>query len=190
MELITNPEEAEAEQKEADQRLMEMEEMIAHLQERLGGGDLPAPEDTKDDGKKVQSFAKLPKLEIKYFTGDPLEFPSFQDQFDASIGRSELANVGKFSYLKGLLKGEALRCIQGLSMTNENYKGAWELLTKRYGRKNLVVNSIMRHITVLKPCGDNDTKSLRALLDKVSSSIRALGALNVPLESYGALLAP
>ena len=153
-------------------------------------GDLPAPEDTKDDGKKVQSFAKLPKLEIKYFTGDPLEFPSFQDQFDASIGRSELANVGKFSYLKGLLKGEALRCIQGLSMTNENYKGAWELLTKRYGRKNLVVSSIMRHITVLKPCGDNDTKSLRALLDKVSSSIRALGALDVPLESYGALLAP
>ena len=97
MESITNAEEAEAEQKEADEKMMNMEEMIAYLRERLGDEDLPAPEDNKDDGKKVQSFAKLPKLEIKYFTGDPLEFPSFQDQFEAPIGRSELANVGKFS---------------------------------------------------------------------------------------------
>ena len=35
-----------------------------------------------------------------------------------------------------------------------------------------------------------DTKSLRALIDKVSSSVRALEALGVPLETYRALLAP
>ena len=75
-------------------------------------------------------------------------------------------------------------------MTDKNYKGAWDLLVKRYGKKNLVVNSIMKHINVLKTCGDNDTRSLRALLDKISSSIRALTALDVPLDSYGALFAP
>ena len=136
MEMIDNPEEAETEAWEADKRLLEMEEIIAILRNYLMG-DQPAPEDIKEDGKKVQSFAKLPKLEIKYFSGDPLEFPTFQQQFDACIGRSELADVRKFSYLKGLLKGEALRSIQGLSMTNANYKGAWELLTRRYGRRNL-----------------------------------------------------
>ena len=111
METITNEEGAEAEQKEADEKMLNMKEMIAYLRARLGDEVLPAPEEKKADGKQVQSFAKLPKLEIRYFTGDPLEFPSFRDQFEASIGRSELANVGKFSYLKGLLKGEALRCI-------------------------------------------------------------------------------
>ena len=75
-------------------------------------------------------------------------------------------------------------------MTNDNYDNTWELLTRRYGRRNLVVNSLMKQMTALKPCGDQDTKSLRALLDKVSSSIGALEALDVPLESYGALLAP
>ena len=75
-------------------------------------------------------------------------------------------------------------------MTNDNYNDAWELLTRRYGRRNLVVSSLMKQMTALKPCGDQDTKSLRALLDRVSSSIRALEALGVPLESYGALLAP
>ena len=48
----------------------------------------------------------------------------------------------------------------------------------------------MKQITALKSCSDNDTKSLRALIDKVSSSIRALEALGVPLDSFGALLAP
>ena len=71
---------------------------------------------------------KLPKLEIRWFSGDPLEFPTFQQQFDASVGQSNLAEVAKFSNLKGLLRGDALRSIQGLSLTNENYAGAWKYL--------------------------------------------------------------
>ena len=52
------------------------------------------------------------------------------------------------------------------------------------------MSSLMKQITALKPCSENDTKSLRALIDKVSSSIRALEALGVSLDSFGALLAP
>ena len=159
MEKITTGEGAETEKIDADERMLEMEETIADLRARLGDEGL-ALEDTKADGKQVQSYTKLPKLEIKPFKGDPLEFASFRDQFQAAIGRSELAEVAKFGYLKGLLQGEALRCIQGLQMTDKNYKAAWDLLVKRYGKKNLVVNSIMKHITDLKTCGDNDTKSL------------------------------
>jgi hypothetical protein len=77
-----------------------------------------------------------------------------------------------------------------LSLTQENYGSAWDLLNQRYGRKNLVVSSLMRQMTSIKQCGDSDTKSLRTLLDRINSSIRALEALNVPLASYGALLAP
>ena len=63
-------------------------------------------------------------------------------------------------------------------------------MNHRYGRKNLVVSSLIKQITALKLVSDNDTKSLRTLIDKVSSSVRALEALGVPLETYGALLAP
>ena len=188
VESMEDGDEIEAETTAQDAKVLEIEEAIANLHAFLKG-DQPKVE-AAHDGKRVQSFAKLPKLEIKHFTGAALEFPTFQQQFEASIGRSDLADVGKFSYLKGLLKGEALRSIQGLSLTHENYEAAWDLLKQRYGRKNLVVSSLLRQMTALKPCGDSDTKRLRALLDKISSSIRALDALEVPLDTYGALLAP
>ena len=73
LDKITTGEGAEAEKVEADDRMLEMEETIADLRARLGD-EGPALEDTKDDGKQVQSYTKLPKLEIKHFKGDPLEF--------------------------------------------------------------------------------------------------------------------
>ena len=188
IESMENNEEIEAEAATQDEKVLEIEEAIANLHAFLKGD--PHEIEDENDGKKVQSFAKLPKLEIKHFSGDALEFPTFQQQFEASIGRSNLADVGKFSYLKGLLRGEALRSIQGLSLTQENYEAAWDLLIHRYGRKNLVVSSLMRQMTALKPCGDNDTKSLRALLDKISSSIRALDALRGAFRNLWGFVSP
>ena len=79
METITTEEGAETEKIEADERMLGMEEMIANLRARLGDEESLALEDTKADGKQVQSYTKLPKLEIKPFKGDPLEFASFRD---------------------------------------------------------------------------------------------------------------
>ena len=187
LESIEDETQTVAETEDQDAKSLVIEELIANLEVHLKG-DQPAI--GAHDGRGVQNYAKLPKLEIKHFNGNALDFPSFEQQFEASVGRSDLANITKFSYLKGLLNGEALRCIQGLALSNDNYDAAWDLLRNRYGRKNLVVSSLMKQVTALKLCGDNDTKSLRALLDKVNSSIRALNALGVPLENYGALLAP
>ena len=187
LESINDEEQTAVETEDQDAKALTIEEAIANLEVYLKG-DQPTVE--AHDGRGVQSYAKLPKLEIKHFSGNALDFPSFEQQFEASVGRSDLADIAKFSYLKGLLNGEALRCIQGLALSNDNYEAAWDLLRNRYGRKNLVVSSLMKQMTALKLCGDNDTKSLRALLDKVSSSIRALTALGVPLDTYGALLAP
>jgi hypothetical protein len=46
-----------------------------------------------------------------------------------------LSNVEKFYYLKGLLKGKAANTIEGLSMTNDNYVSAIDLIKSRYGSK-------------------------------------------------------
>jgi len=110
---LVNEEDIVAETMDQDEKMLELEQVMATLELYIKG----EPHDDREDhdGSKVQSFAKLPKLDIKPFSGDPLEYPTFQQQFDASIGRGELADVAKFSYLKGLLRGEALRSIQGLS---------------------------------------------------------------------------
>jgi hypothetical protein len=71
-----------------DNKMLEIEEAIANIQAFLKGDQLE--EKDEHNGKRVQSFAKLPKLDIKPFSGDALEYPTFQQQFDASIGRSDL----------------------------------------------------------------------------------------------------
>ena len=70
----------------------------------------------------------LPKINIKSFGGDPLEWLTFWDNFSAAIDENlELSDVGKMNYLNGMLKGEAARAISGLPLIEENYRKATEL---------------------------------------------------------------
>ena len=51
---------------------------------------------------------------------------------------SNLSGVKKFNYLRCFLDGEASHAIAGLSLTNENYKEALDLLKNRYGNPQLI----------------------------------------------------
>ena len=66
--------------------------------------------DTSNLSAKVVT-AKLPKLKIKNFNGNPLEFQSFWDSFDAMVNSADLEAVTKFMYLKSYLRGPALSSI-------------------------------------------------------------------------------
>ena len=67
----------------------------------------------------------LPKINIKSFGGDPLEWLTFWDSFSAAIDKNlELSDVEKMNYLNGMLKGDAARAISGLPLTEENYRKA------------------------------------------------------------------
>ena len=78
--------------------------------------------------------AKLPKLTVKKFNGDPKMWPEFWDFYKNSIYENErLSGIDKFSYLKGLLDGDAKDEIAGFTPTEYNFKSAIELLRKRFG---------------------------------------------------------
>ena len=71
----------------------------------------------------------LPKINIKSFGGDPLQWLTFWDSFSAAIDKNHgLSDIEKMNYLNGMLKGEAARAISGLPLTEENYKkGNWAI---------------------------------------------------------------
>ena len=49
----------------------------------------------------------------------------FYDTFEAAIDKNEnLSNVQKFTYLQGYLEEPALKCIEGMTLSNENYTQA------------------------------------------------------------------
>ena len=73
--------------------------------------------------------AKLPKIAIPKFNGKPTEWQSFWDQFSAAVdSKTNIPDVVKFSYLKGVLSKDVQESIPGLLTTNENYSIALKIL--------------------------------------------------------------
>ena len=71
----------------------------------------------------------LPKIELKKFDGNILNWNSFWQSFASAVhGRDDLSDVDKYNYLKSLLTDKAQEVISGLSLTAANYYEAIELL--------------------------------------------------------------
>ena len=69
-----------------------------------------------------QNISRLPKLNLPYFSGDPLVWQTFWDSFEAAIhSNPSLTGVQKFNYLRAQLQGDAARVIAGFLLTNSNY---------------------------------------------------------------------
>ena len=144
----------------------------------------------KSTTKKEAIHVKLPKITLKSFSGNPFEWLSFWDSFQASVDKnSDISGVDKMNYLCGLLKGEAARVIQGLPLSESNYKRAVDLLKERFGQKQVLINAHMDALLKI-PVATNDVKKLRSLYDACEGYIHGLESLGVYPESYGDLLIP
>jgi DNA-binding transcriptional ArsR family regulator len=135
--------------------------------------------------------ARLPKLTLKPFDGDITKWLSFWDSYQAAVhSNPEISDVQKFTYLKSLVEGTAREAISGLSLSADNYEEAVGILEKRFGNKQRIID---RHLDILlnleQVSSANNVVALRHLYDQVESNVRALGALGIPDDSYGTLLA-
>ena len=95
----------------------------------------------------------------------------------------------KINYLKGLLKGEAYRLINGLSLSNRSYETAVDLLQKRFGDMEKLRTTFMEALMKLQVT-TSDVKKLRYFYDTLERHIRNLESLDVSATTYGILLTP
>ena len=129
---------------------------------------------------------KLPKLDLPTFSGDVLDWPSFWQTFQNSVGdRTDLADIVKLTYLKTLLKGEAAVSIAGLTVTGPSYQTAVSLLKERFGRSDLI---IFKHVQGLLNMGE--AKDMKAFQDELLIHVRSLEALGISGDTYGVILTP
>ena len=135
---------------------------------------------------------KLPKIELKSFDGDILNWQTFWDQFESSVHSNvSLSDVDKFSYLRSLLEGPAEDCISGLTLTTENYEEAVELLKARFGNTQLLINRYAEAFDELKVIKSmNQVSELRLMYDRVESTVRNLKSIKIDANTYGAFLVP
>ena len=66
------------------------------------------PASSKSAMKKVAIHVKLPKIKLKSFSGNPVEWPSLRDSFQASVDKNfDISGVDKMNYLGGLRSGKS-----------------------------------------------------------------------------------
>ena len=70
---------------------------------------------------------RLPKLTVKNFHGNPINWPSLSRLNNAIHENQDLNPIEKFTYLKSYLGGDAERCVDGLSLSAKNYEHALEI---------------------------------------------------------------
>ena len=87
------------------------------------------------------------------------------------------------------MEGLAKEAIDGLSLSKESHLEAVDILTKRFGNKQKIID---RHMSLLlnteRVSSVNNITALRRLSDNIEMNMRALKALGVKPESYGSLL--
>ena len=126
---------------------------------------------------------KLPTLELPSFYGDVLKFSSYWDLFHCAVHENKnLSSVQKFTYLRSTLKGTVFKTIDGFEVTAANYNHAIQAILHRYGRKRIVVSSLVKSIIKIELQEKLNAASLRDLHDTLLNRIRALEALGIQPE--------
>ena len=95
--------------------------------------------------------AKLPKIEMRKFDGDLLDFMRFWSTFTTEVDLAEeLSETSKFSYLKELLTPKVQYLIDGLPFSAEGYEHAKAVLRRKYGQPSEIVSAHVSKITNLQ----------------------------------------
>ena len=141
---------------------------------------------TQSNASTIPTHAKLPKLELRKFSGDPINWHPFWESFESAIHKNTtLSDVERFQYLKSLLEGSAAETISGLALISSNYNHAVQLLDKRFGNKQVIISKCFELLMQLPKVSDGShLKQLHHLLDRTEAAVRSLKGTGISTETY------
>eukprot|EP00795_Rhopilema_esculentum_P008170 gene8170-biopygen9285 len=136
--------------------------------------------------------AKLPKLELKKFSGRPQDWQEFWDSYKSAVYENEeISKIDKFSYLKHYLEEPAKKVIAGLALTEKNYDVAVDLLEQRFARPTTIKRAHINELLNLDAVfNEKHVKKMRELYDTIETHHRGLKALGVDETSYSNIVVP
>ena len=125
---------------------------------------------------------RVPKLSCKTFSGkgkDKLEFKNFWTQFQNCIDAcGDLSGANKLTYLRSYLDGYALQLISHLTINDDNYKVAQELLKEEYLDEEFIIDESFKSLLSSSPSQDSSFEGLRAYVNECR-------AITHDLQQYG-----
>ncbi|XP_062713282.1 uncharacterized protein LOC134290227 [Aedes albopictus] len=146
----------------------------------------PAP--ARADTNQV-SHLKLPNIKLPIFDGNFETWLNFHDLFVSLVHTStSLSTIQKFYYLRSSLAGEALKLIQTIPISNEQYPVAWNLLVNHYQNDRRLKRTYVQSLFEF-PCLKRETAvELHSLIEKFQANVKVLKQLGERTEHWDVLL--
>ena len=174
---------------EVRERIHDVKLRLKNSQKQNSSGAL---EPTTSTPKKTSCTPtmKLPKTDLRKFSGDVLDWPEFWDIFRVAVhDNPEIPSVQKFVYLKSLLTSKAAGYVANIKTEEANYDVAVQRLQSRYGKDEVQRNRLMSKLADMKPLKQSN-KAMRDAVDELCATVGALQVQGVTPEQYGAFLMP
>ncbi|XP_043263916.1 uncharacterized protein LOC122404087, partial [Colletes gigas] len=131
----------------------------------------------------------LPKIEIRPYDGNLVNWYSFHDTFKNLVhDNDELIPVHKFYLLQNALQGPLTSITENLNASEENYLVAWNTLKQRCNKPRQIIQTHLQLLLELPEIYRETPANLRSLVEKAQVYINALKALNQPVDQWDALL--
>jgi len=148
-----------------------------------------SPSTSTARANSCQAELRLPKLELFFFDGDLQQWISFRDLFVTAVHNNQsLSKSQKFTYLKAQLRGEALRQIQSMIISDSKYDLAWTQLATRYHNERELLFCIMKRLFNQPYVNEPTATAIRQLVDTTRECLRSMEILNCPVEHYDAFI--
>ena len=125
------------------------------------------------DKKSDQTFLK--KIEPPDFKGDIIEYADFVRKWKAQVGKANLSAESELDRLRDHVPGQAAKALYGES----SMAGAWKVLDKLYGDRDLLANKLKIQLKSIKPKGRKDQDIIIDLVTDVNNIVLRLKALNM-----------
>ncbi|XP_076280087.1 uncharacterized protein LOC143219483 [Lasioglossum baleicum] len=139
--------------------------------------DSPGQSASVSDGQACLSVpeSQLPRIDLPQFEGRYDKWESFRDKFLALIIHNRsLRDVTRLHYLVSALKGRALESIDNLSITEDNFKIAWNTLKGRYENPRRIISAHMSELQNIPALSRESATDLENLCDRVGSILKSL----------------
>ncbi len=131
--------------------------------------------------QRLACSLNLPAIQLDKFSGSPSEFPIFKQRFEQCIiTRDSFDDGEKMLRLLQFLDGEAKEAVKSYEAVEGSVYEGMRILEQRYGRKCLIVSSIIDSLTKGPSIAIRDRIALRKFADNVASAeatLKSLGCL-------------
>ncbi|UYV63359.1 hypothetical protein LAZ67_2003843 [Cordylochernes scorpioides] len=152
---------------------------------------LAAPCDDKmsqSSTSDVKRQIKLPKFELKKYTGELEKWLSWWSHFEKIHLDESLSDVDKFEYLiQSMVVGsKAHRLVTSFPLTQKNYNKVIENLKDRFGDRDMLTELYVRKLLKLViASARSEKRTLAQLYDDLVAHLHSLGSLGVDTKSGG-----